>query len=141
MQRALKGVELFFSNPSYQENLLLGIKFEDPKQVLKAAENFKKIFSGFRLKIVDGHFVTKENQEIPIHKIPNWIQDCRSANCWVFDNHTLPINEGLATMAANDSILVINSSHTLSDGGYSFKPMSFRYVKCTKQQQCPPLQQ
>lgn len=124
MQRALKGVELHFSNPSYQENLLLGIKFEDPKLVSKVAENFKKIFSGFRLKVIDDHFVSKENAEIPIHKIPNWIQDCRSANFWVFDHHTLPLNEGMATIAANDNILVINSSHTLSDGGFMVSALS-----------------
>lgn len=118
MQRALKGVENYFANPNYQENLLLSIKFDDPKHVQTALDNFKKIFSGFRLKILEGHYYTKSSTSIPVHSIPNWIQDCRSANMWVFEHHTLPLFEGLATVAVNDHIIVINSSHTLSDGGF-----------------------
>lgn len=42
-----------------------------------------------------------------------------------FENHTLPHQEVLATISANDNILVINSSHNVSDGGFLVSALSF----------------
>ena len=124
MIRPLKGIEHIFTNPNSQDNLLLGIKFTDSKYVHQVAENFKKIFSGLRLKIKDGNYFKKESQEIPIYKIPNWIQDCKAANLYVFNNNVVSCDQALATLSANDNILVVSSSHALSDGGYMVSALS-----------------
>lgn len=58
--------------------------------------------------------IIEKKNNIPIYQIPNWVQDCKEANRWAFDNCTLPLTEGLGTIAANDQIIVINSSHNLS---------------------------
>lgn len=124
MLRPLKGIELHFANKAYHENILMAIKFSHPKYVPMAIENFKKIFCGFRLKIVDNHYCRKDSNEITVHQIPGWIQDCQFANSWVFRNHTIPITEGLTTIACNDSIVVVNSSHNLNDGGFMVKALN-----------------
>ncbi|KAK8887505.1 hypothetical protein M9Y10_038553 [Tritrichomonas musculus] len=124
MIRPLKGIENIFSNPNSQDNILLGIKFTDSKYVLQVAENFKKIFSGLRLQVTDGKYYRKKEQEIPIYKIPNWIQDCKSANLYVFNNQMVPYTESLASLSMNDKILVVSSSHALSDGGYMVSVLS-----------------
>ena len=124
MIRPIKGIEHFLTNPNSQDNILLGIKFTDSKYVQQVASNFKKIFSGLRLKIKDGKYFKKESKDIPIYKIPNWIQDCKTANLYVFHNNVLPCDKALATLSANDNILVVSSSHALSDGGYMVSVLS-----------------
>ena len=124
MIRPLKGFEHSFANPFLQDNILLSIKFSDSETLHKVASNFTKIFSGLRLKIKDGHFYQKEKSEIPIYQIPNWIQDCKLANQYVFKNQMLSYEESLCTFSANDKILVVSSSHILCDGGYMITALS-----------------
>lgn len=83
-----------------------------------------KIFSGLRLKIKDGHYFKKEPQDIPIYTIPKWIQVCKAANLYVFNNNIVSCDQALATLSANDNILVVSSSHALSDGGYMVSALS-----------------
>lgn len=71
MIRPLKGFENNFANPIIQDNIFLSIKFSDSNVLHQVASNFKKIFSGLRLKIKDGHYYRKEESEIPIYQIPN----------------------------------------------------------------------
>ncbi|KAK8880502.1 hypothetical protein M9Y10_003178 [Tritrichomonas musculus] len=124
MIRPLKGFENNFANPILQDNIFLSIKFSDSNTFHRVASNFLKIFSGLRLKIKDGHYYQKEEREIPIHPIPNWIQDCKLANQYVFNNQMPSYKESLASISANDKILVINSCHTLCDGGSMISVLS-----------------
>lgn len=125
MLRKLVGDENIFSNSNYMENALMAIKFTDKQYTAHAAENLKKIFSGLKLCIKREHYYQKPNYETQIQKIPNWMQDCKRENSFVFENHILPHQEGLATISANDNILVINSSHNVSDGGFLVSALSF----------------
>ena len=119
MLRPLEGIENVFSNKLANELIEFAIKFDDAKHIPKVVKNLKKLFIGLRLKVIDQHYY--EKQEESLLKLPNWIQDCKTACDWIYQNHSLPIDKGLATIAANDRIVVINSSHNTSDSGFILK--------------------
>ncbi|OHT15275.1 hypothetical protein TRFO_42611 [Tritrichomonas foetus] len=119
MLRKLEGIEKSFAGPDMSSFLNLAIKFEDQKSLNKALNNFKKIFGGRSLKVVDGA-IYKSSEMSPIEKLPMWIQDCHSACDWV-QNHTKPIDQTLTTISHNDSIIAINSNHNVSDGGFMLR--------------------
>lgn len=77
-----------------------------------------------RLQVIDGKYYQKKEQDIPIYKIPNWIQDCKAATHYVFDNQMPHYKDALASLSINDRIVVISSSHALSDGGYMVSALS-----------------
>ncbi|KAH0787967.1 hypothetical protein GPJ56_008123 [Histomonas meleagridis] len=121
MIRALVGNEITFTNPLAPEFLNLAIKFKDSKYVEKSVRNFQKLFVGLRTKVENGYFV--KTSEAPVLKLPSYIQDCQSACDWITNNHLPKIHKNMATLAANDHITVISSSHSLSDGGYCIRAM------------------
>lgn len=116
MIRPLDQLEKAFFNPIAQNDIFFSMKFTEKKYVEKATENFIKLFSGLRLKVVNDSYFKREMNAV--HKLPNWIQDCKMASKWAEENIFTPISEGLANIAANDRILVIHSSHVISDGGF-----------------------
>lgn len=120
MLRPLEGIEKRFANPNYSSFNEFAIKLQDRASAEKVVKNFQKIFLGLRLKVVDDHFAKAEEDKIvsSIIKLPMWIQDCKVACNWIYDNYTLPINERLTTIASNDRIVVVNSNHNVSDSGF-----------------------
>ena len=119
MLRKLEGIENHFANPLYNEFIEFAVKFNNPQLVPKAVKNLKKLFVGLRLKVIDQHYCEKEEENLI--KLPNWIQDCKTACDWIFENHSLPIEKGLTTIAANDSIITINTNHNVGDSGFILK--------------------
>lgn len=118
MERALFPYESHWATPNHYENLVLAIKYTSPKYVQKAVNNFKKMFRGFNLKIVNNRYYRLHPHNIETIKLPEYLQDCHEANQWMYRHHSVPIEQCLATIAANDTIVTINSNHNLSDGGY-----------------------
>ncbi|KAH0788221.1 hypothetical protein GPJ56_007849 [Histomonas meleagridis] len=116
MLRPLAGIEKAFAHPLFPEWMNLAIKFTDPKYVGKTLSNFRKIFVGLRTKVEDEKYI--RTTDATVQKLPNYIQDCRTACEWIAKNHMPKITERLATIAANDHIIVVNSSHALSDSGF-----------------------
>ena len=117
MIRRLDPLEKLFFNPASQNDIYFSIKFATRDCVEKATNNFIKIFSGLRLKVSNDCY-HRRSFEPPVYKLPNWIQDCKMASKWAEDHICTPFTEGLANIAANDRILVVQSSHNLSDGGF-----------------------
>ena len=117
MIRHLDQLEKAFFNPIAQNDIYFSIKFTDKKYTTKATENLLKLFSGFRLKLKNDSYYKKEMSDT-VHKLPNWIQDCKKASVWAQDNIFTPNSESLANIAANDRIVVLRSSHVITDGGF-----------------------
>lgn len=117
MIRRLDPLEKLFFNPASQNDIYFSLKFTSKKYVEQATQNFVKIFSGLRLKVVNDCYYRRDI-ETPVKKLPNWIQDCKMASKWAEDHIYEPFSEGLANIATNDRIIVVRSSHNLSDGGF-----------------------
>ncbi|KAH0785666.1 hypothetical protein GPJ56_010416 [Histomonas meleagridis] len=117
MLRSLVGFETKFANPIVSNFMQLAIKFDNTKSVRKSLDNFQKIFVGLRTSVVNNNFIKNRKENEPI-KLPLWIQDCKTACEWILKNHTPDITHSLANIAFNDNIVVVNSCHAVSDGGF-----------------------
>lgn len=121
--RPLQGVESFWATPSVGVSVQLAIKLADEKLLPKAIQNMKKLFYATKIKVVDGafHQLLINNDDILVHRMPNYIQSCKSACQWMFDNQYIDITKSLCNIAANDNIVVVNANHAVHDAGYSYK--------------------
>ena len=121
MLRRLGGIENAFANPVACELVELAIKFTNKKSTEKALNNIKKILFGAKLAVEDQTFKKLDISDVPVIQVPNWIQSCETACRWIFENHTRPITETLATIGCNDNMVVVNANHAIADAGYLFK--------------------
>ena len=121
MIRPLIPKEISFSLPDAMSHVQLAVKFTDSSYIPKAVRNFEKIFYSLRLRIENNCFI-KQNQSSSITKLPDWIDDCKTAAKWM-EYQTKPYSEVLATLAANDKIVAITSSHSASDGGFCVRAL------------------
>lgn len=122
MLRPLEFIEKAFVTPGSSEFVELAVKFSDPKFIPKALENFKKIFYGQKLKVINNAFY-KAPGDTKVARLPSWVTDCPTACQWIYDNHHKPIEETLCTIAANDSIVVVNSNHNAADSSFLIRAM------------------
>jgi hypothetical protein len=124
MIRPLEGVEKMLSIQASAEFVQLALKVSTSSVIPKVISNFRKLFKiGLCTKIVNDAFWQRDT--IPhIVKIPGWIGDCESACQWIFQNHTLPLSDGLCTIAAGDHLIAVNAHHTVADGRFLLR--SFR---------------
>ena len=118
MLRPLKGFEKFWASDNAPEYLEFAVKFDDPKLVPIALENFKKLFCGTRLKIVNECY--HKADPFPITKIPNYIQDCEEAVTWMISNNVKPCSQIMTTFSINDTIIAGSTCHNTGSGGYVF---------------------
>ncbi|OHT06705.1 hypothetical protein TRFO_25165 [Tritrichomonas foetus] len=121
MLRSLEGIENRFANPLSSDLIEFAIKLDNPKSLSKVLNNFQKVFMGLRLKVIDQHY--HEAPQAQVIKLPQYIQSVRTACDWMFKNHSLPIDQRLASIAANDSIVVINTNHNCGDSGFILKAL------------------
>jgi hypothetical protein len=127
MIRALQGIEKAFVIPDSSEFMQLALKFASSAIIPKVVSNIQKMFKiALQTRVENDAFYPRDNPPSLI-KIPNWITDCESACTWISDNHTLPLSTGLGTIAANDEIVAINTSHIVGDGGF----MKRAILNCT----------
>jgi len=120
MLRALSGIEHGWVQPPGGEFVQMAIKFRDAKDIPKAIENYKKVFIGTRLCVQDNHFY-KVLKPFKVDKLPNWIQECKSAAEWIFEQNTPDISNIMTTIACNDDIIAVNAHHTVAGGGFLLK--------------------
>ena len=117
MLRKFDPLEKLFFNPHSQNDIYFAIKFTEKKFVDKALENFQKFFAGTRLRVEGDHYFKVETP-LEVKKLPNWIQETEKASLWAEENLVTPASERLTNFAVNDNILVLQSNHNLSDGGF-----------------------
>lgn len=123
--RVLQGVERIWATPEYGTSVQLSVKLADEHLIPKVISNFKKIFYATKLKIVDDSFkqLIIDDKDIIVHKMPNYIQSCKVACQWMFDNHSVDLSKTLCNIASNDNIVVINANHSVHDAGYTYKAL------------------
>ena len=117
MLRKLDPLEKIYFNPDSRSDIFFSVKFTEKKFVDKAIENFQKFFCGTRLKVI-GDAYYKADTELQVMKMPNWIQEADTASIWAQNNIMTPLSTRLANIAANDNIVVVQSNHNISDGGF-----------------------
>ena len=104
--------------PKHPHNLQVAIQVKDKKNTAKLLKNFKTAFIGLRTRC-DGKAIYKREGPVPLFKLPDTIQNAKDACNFVRKHICLPYNDALATLAFNDDIVVVNTHHVFSDGGFA----------------------
>ena len=120
--RPLDESEFYFVSKEAMEFVQLCIKLKSPEKIENYVNQVRQSIAGLYSKCDRKYLynVDRKPNEIEIHKIPNYLKsyDLQDVNQWMYENHTPDIHDHLAEIAANDTMLVINSSHVCADGGY-----------------------
>ncbi|OHT13759.1 hypothetical protein TRFO_43267 [Tritrichomonas foetus] len=113
--RQIRHYETYFLNASH--NVQMAIQLADPKYVPIFIEKLIKSCSGFHLKTDMKNLIYNGNN-VEITALPHSISSTNDAVNWAVDYNSPHFDQSLATISANDSIIVINSNHLCCDGGF-----------------------
>lgn len=122
--RELQGVERIWATPEFGTSVQFAVKLTDEQLIPRVINNFKKLFYATKLRIVNGDSFQQlliNDDSIPVFKMPNYIQNCRNACQWIFDNHSIDLTKSLCNIASSDNIVVVNTNHSVHDAGYTYK--------------------
>ncbi|KAH0788072.1 hypothetical protein GPJ56_007903 [Histomonas meleagridis] len=97
--------------------LQMALKCKDASLVEPTLQKMSKCVLGLHSKIVGNNKMLTQKQEVPVCAIPdnlNLVDACQ----YMYDNHTRPMDQTLATLGANKDTIVLNASHIVADGAY-----------------------
>ena len=100
-----------------EEGIQLALHIKRKEDVKNVIEKIKKYTISTKIKFENHKFIMIE-KELHIFKIPDHIFDLKTAVEWMTTFHNPKPNVSLATVGANDNIVVLNSSHSCVDGGF-----------------------
>ncbi|OHT11394.1 hypothetical protein TRFO_19205 [Tritrichomonas foetus] len=129
IQRPLDDFDKYFISDSALEMVQLAIEVKHPKFVNSVLNTLTKNAIGLHIKTdgvnlirEEGNLINQNSQLAPINvlKIP---ENQKNKNCdelceWMYETHQPDFSKSLATIAADDHRVVLNSSHMCADGGY-----------------------
>lgn len=96
------------------------IEVEHPRELPIMLEKIKNATAGLYIRS-DGYnlYDNYKNQEtVTVHPIPIEIKTLSDCCDWIYTTYTPTFEDSLASIAADDHRIVINSNHSISDGGY-----------------------
>jgi hypothetical protein len=101
----------------FHNNVALAFQLADKSAVSHVLDKLDRSVIGLHLKSDDGCYVHVPSPAIQ-YRIPNQIRDLQRAVAWVNEHHPNDPTHRLGVLASNDSKVVLNLSHSVSDGGY-----------------------
>lgn len=110
--------DLGYANRDYNEMVQLALKLDNEKNFRIVLNNFKKMFMGLRV-CTDGEYLMHSNNDFKVHSLPSNITTCQDASDYIYKYHSPDWKERIAEIGvANNNIVVVNSNHICSDGGF-----------------------
>ena len=91
------------------------LEFEDKTAVKPAVEELIRCVNAFRNQ-AGWVWINEANQKTEVHRIPAHLNTLEEVNKWMYDTHTPSLKKALATIAADDTRVVVNAIHTCGDG-------------------------
>jgi hypothetical protein len=97
----------------------LGLAFQvaDKSAIPQILDNLDRSVIGLHLKFADGHLTTVPSPAIR-HRLPDGVRDLQRAVSWLNEHHPIEYADRVGYLAFNDSKVVLNINHSVSDGGY-----------------------
>ena len=95
--------------------LQFALHIKDPSKINKVVEKFQKLAIGTRL-CYDGSNFVPHDQDIEVFRLPENFKNLREAALYMELHHTPEVHRTLATIGANSDTVILNSSHSVSDG-------------------------
>jgi hypothetical protein len=100
-----------------RSDLCLAFEVADKSAVSQLLNNLDRSVIGLHLKYEDGYFIT-DSSPSPRYRIPNEIRDLQRSTVWLNLKHPLKYSDRLGYLGFNDTKVVLNGNHSVSDGGY-----------------------
>lgn len=113
-------IEKLFVNPANNVYIQLAVEVENSKIIPKLIERIKNSMTGLYIKTDGSNFIPnfKDKESINIFKIPKEVKSLADCCDWIYKTYNPCLNYSLASVAADEKRIVINSNHSLTDGGY-----------------------
>ena len=113
ISRPLDTVEKVFINMKCYVQLV--IELEDEKAAPEFVNKLQKYVYGLHLRADDDNSILHNNKQ-PVYEIPKGMNDYNQISNWIYTNHTPPIHQALAAVAARDNLVAVNINHLCGDG-------------------------
>ena len=118
--RPMSANEKRFSDQINMMFMQFAIEVNHPSELKPFLEKIINATSGLFIK-TDGYNLISNNVSkdcIKIQKIPKGIKTLQGCCDWLYNSLTPNTDHALASIAADDTRIVVNSNHALTDGGY-----------------------
>lgn len=118
--RPMVEIEKLFVNQIHNCYIQFAIEVEHKEDLEPTLEKIKNATAGLYIKS-DGFNLLENNKNedsITVHSIPKEIESLSDCCDWIYNTYTPNIEYALASIAADDHRIVINSNHSITDGGY-----------------------
>lgn len=109
-----------FVNPINNVFIQFAIEVDNPSELPFLLEKVRDTTVGLYTK-TDGlrlYDNNKNKESIKIHRIPRKIKNLEDCCDWINNEFTPDSRYSMATIASDDTRVVVNSNHALTDGGY-----------------------
>lgn len=118
--RPLFGKESIFINNDYRVYVQFSIEVENRSDLPQLLDKLKKATSGLYIKSDGFNLIPnfKDEESVTIQKIPKEIKTLSECCDWMYHTYTPDIGYALASIAADETRIVVNSNHALTDGGF-----------------------
>lgn len=114
LKRAVRPLE-HFDNIN-RSMLQFGVRISNKQTLDSSLENLIKWVPALHVS-TDDKFFYRSNNKIPVFDIPKF--DTLDENLkYMASEHSLPLDQALASIGANDEYIVLNINHGTADGGY-----------------------
>lgn len=118
--RPLADHEKHFVNQINNCYIQFAIEVEHPQELPMILQKIKNATAGLYIKS-DGNYLYdnyKDQEKVTVHHIPREIESLSDCCDWIYNTYTPAFEDSLASIAADDRRIVVNSNHSISDGGY-----------------------
>lgn len=120
ISRPILGNENRYISEANRIYIQLGFELEKSDDLPPILNKVKKSVAGLYIKS-DGYSFIKnhlDEKSVTVHKIPKSLKNLDDCCDWIYNTFTPSSNYSLASIAADSHRIVINSSHSITDGGY-----------------------
>ena len=118
--RPMVGYEQHFTDQINRVYNQFAIEVENPKDLQPILQKMLKATAGLYIKSDGFNLLNNfhDKNAITIHKIPKNVKTLENCCDWIYKTYTPNIDYSLASIAADETRIVINSNHAICDGGY-----------------------
>ena len=120
IRRPMLDSERVFADLANNVFIQFAFEVEQPQYTSNILNKIKNSTAGLYLKSDGFNLISnlKDPNSITVHKIPKSVKSLTDCCDWIYKSYTPDVNYFLASIAADETRIVINSNHSITDGGY-----------------------
>lgn len=118
--RPLSEFEKSSINPTNKLFVQFALEFTDKKYLPTFLSMITNATTGLYVKSDGDNFLSsfKDPDHVTVHQLPRYLKTLPDCCEWIYRTYSPSPNYSLASIAADETRLIVNSSHSLTDGGF-----------------------